>query len=77
MGVPKIHNQRGWDYLKKCRYSWQLPRPTHKKGDRQEQQGFSENWLLTVKIIQEQSPHVEIHVWFFDEHRVGLKAYIP
>ena len=23
----KVWNQRGWDYLKKCKYSWQSPRP--------------------------------------------------
>ena len=32
-GREKVWNQRGWDYLKKCGYSWQSPRPTHKKAD--------------------------------------------
>ncbi len=26
-GRRKVWNQRGWDYLKKFRYSWQSPRP--------------------------------------------------
>ena len=26
-GRKKVWNQRGWDYLKKCDYSWQSPRP--------------------------------------------------
>ena len=26
----KVGNQRGWDYLKKCKYSWQKPRPKHR-----------------------------------------------
>ena len=29
---PKVWNQRGWDYLKKLRYSSQSPRPSHRKG---------------------------------------------
>ncbi|MGD1702376.1 winged helix-turn-helix domain-containing protein [Dapis sp. BLCC M229] len=28
-GVDRLWNQRGWDYLKKLRYSWQKPRPKH------------------------------------------------
>ncbi|MDC0835049.1 winged helix-turn-helix domain-containing protein [Geitlerinema sp. CS-897] len=30
--AEKVWKQRGWDYLKKCGYSWQRPRPKHKKG---------------------------------------------
>ena len=33
-GKEKVWNQRGWDYLKKFRYSWQSPRPEHEKGDK-------------------------------------------
>ena len=29
-GIEKVWNQRGWDYLKKCNYSWQRPRPKHR-----------------------------------------------
>jgi hypothetical protein len=32
-GREKVWNQRGWDYLKKSRYSCQKPRAKHKKGD--------------------------------------------
>jgi transposase len=32
-GIEKVWNQRGWDYLKKSKYSWQKPRPKHKKGE--------------------------------------------
>ena len=41
-GQEKIHNQRGWDYLKKCGYSWKVPRPSPRKKDKQEQQEFKE-----------------------------------
>ncbi|WP_366514302.1 winged helix-turn-helix domain-containing protein [Moorena sp. SIO3I6] len=30
-------NQRGWDYLKKLRLSWQSPRPKHRKGNKIDQ----------------------------------------
>jgi transposase len=32
-GREKVWSQRGWDYLKKCRYSPQRPRPHHTKAD--------------------------------------------
>ena len=36
-GMEKVWNQRGWEYLKKCGYSWQRPRPKHRKGDKEKQ----------------------------------------
>ena len=75
-GAEKIYNQRGWDYLKKCGYSGKTPRPNHRKGERHEQQEFKVNWSLKVKTIQEQYPSAEVQVWFFDEHRVGLKPIL-
>ena len=36
----KIWAQRGWDYLKTCRYSLQTPWPRHKKGNKGEQEAF-------------------------------------
>ncbi len=72
-GLEKVWVQRGWDYLKKCNYSWQKPRPKHKKGDLDEQKEFKKNLPLKVKEIQEKHPKSAIEVWYFDEHRVGLK----
>ncbi|WP_353735217.1 winged helix-turn-helix domain-containing protein [Okeania sp. SIO2C2] len=31
--MKKVWNQRRWDYLKKLNYSWQRPRPKHRKGN--------------------------------------------
>ena len=42
-GREKVWPQRGWDYLKKCRYSPQRPRPHHVKADPQAQQEFKKN----------------------------------
>ena len=42
-GREKIWPQRGWDYLRKCRYSPQRPRPRHVKGDPIAQQEFKKN----------------------------------
>ena len=42
-GSQKVWNQRGWNYLKKCEYSWQQPRPRHQKGDKLEQEIFKAN----------------------------------
>jgi transposase len=39
-GKPKIWNQRGWDYLKRLRYSWQRPRPYHDQADGEAQAAF-------------------------------------
>lgn len=72
----KVSNQRGWDYLKKCNYSWQRPRPKHRQGSGQLQQQFKENLPQLVKQLQEKYPTAEIEVWFFDEHRVGLKPIL-
>jgi transposase len=39
----KVWNQRGWDYLKKCSYSWQSPRRKHSKAEQEEQTVFKQN----------------------------------
>ena len=72
----KVWNQRGWDYLKKCKYSWQSPRPKHQKGDPNEQEEFKQNFGKKVKAFQQKYPETEVDVWFFDEHRVGLKPIL-
>ncbi|MBD6615433.1 IS630 family transposase [Komarekiella sp. 'clone 1'] len=74
--IEKVWNQRGWDYLKKLRYSCQSPRPKHKKGNPLEQAEFIQTFPLKIKTLQEQYPESEIDVWFFDEHRVGLKPIL-
>lgn len=75
-GVKKVGNQRGWDYLKKLRYSWQRPRPKHKKASEIEQEQFIQNLPLQVRKLAENYPEAEIELWFFDEHRVGLKPIL-
>jgi transposase len=75
-GREKVWNQRGWDYLKKCGYSWQRPRPKHRKGDEREQAEFIEKFPEKVQKLAEKYPESEIDVWFFDEHRVGLKPIL-
>lgn len=75
-GIEKVWKQRGWDYLKKLRYSWQRPRPKHKKGSEVEQQEFIENLPNILKTVEEKHPEAEIDLWFFDEHRVGLKPIL-
>jgi transposase len=42
-GREKVWPQRGWDYLKKCNYSPQRPRPHHAKADQVAQQEFKKN----------------------------------
>lgn len=51
-GKSQVHNQRGWDYLKKLGYSWQRPRPKHRKGCPQAQTEFKENLPKKVKELQ-------------------------
>ena len=57
-GRKKVWNQRGWDYLKKCGYSWQSPRPAHKKADLLEQEIFKANlplkyeWLYVYGFVK-------------------------
>ena len=75
-GASKVWNQRGWEYLKKCSYSWQSPRPQHSKGDKLEQEIFKANFPLKIKNLEAEHPKSEIDVWFFDEHRVGLKPIL-
>ncbi len=75
-GRKKVWNQRGWDYLKKFKYSWQSPRPSHKKGDKLEQEIFKANLPSKVQQLSEKYPIAEVDLWFFDEHRIGLKPII-
>ncbi len=76
LGIEKVWNQRGWDYLKKCRYSCQSPRPKHHKGDKEEQQEFKENLPKKIEKLRQENPKAKLEVWFFDEHRVGLKPIV-
>jgi transposase len=40
-GLEKVHVQRGWEYLRKARYSPQVPRPPNAKGaDAPEREAF-------------------------------------
>ena len=75
-GIEKVWNQRGWDDQKKCNYSWQRPRPSHRKADKTEQTEFKRNLPREVEKLQAKYPDCKIEVWFFDEHRVGLKPII-
>ena len=58
-GREKVWPQRGWDYLKKCRYSLQTPRPRHKKGDKIEQEEFKKNGLNELKNFNKSFPIVK------------------
>ena len=75
-GKEKVWEQRGWEYLKKLNYSWQRPRPKHKKGDEQAQAEFKKNLPQKVKEFRDKHPNAKVEVWFFDEHRVGLKPIL-
>ena len=75
-GKARVWNQRGWDYLKKSKYSWQRPRRKHNKGDLVEQNLFKQNLPVLVEQLQTKYPNAKIEVWFFDEHRVGLKPIL-
>ena len=75
-GKQRVWNQRGWDYLKKSRYSWQRPRRRHSKGNLQAQNLFKQNLPVLVEQLQQKYPHSSIEVWFFDEHRVRLKPIL-
>ncbi|PPT07078.1 Mobile element protein [Geitlerinema sp. FC II] len=59
-GREKVWNQRGWDYLKKCDYSWQRPRPKHKKGNKEEQEQFNKDLPFKVKKLQEEHPNSKV-----------------
>lgn len=74
--MEKVWNQRGWDYLKKLKYSYQSPRPKHRKANPLEQEAFRQTLPLKVKQLEQKYPCAEIDVWFFDEHRVGLKPIL-
>jgi transposase len=74
--VQKVWHQRGWDYLKKLKYSWQSPRPKHRKVSQQEQEQFIQNLPIIVKSLEASYPEAQIELWFFDEHRVGLKPIL-
>lgn len=75
-GKKRVWNQRGWDYLKKSRYSWQRPRRKHSQGDLQAQNLFKQNLPILVEQLEQKYPHSKVEVWFFDEHRIGLKPIL-
>ena len=39
-GAGKVHAQRGWEYLRKARYSPQVPRPSNARADASEREAF-------------------------------------
>ena len=48
LGHP-VHEQRGWDYLKRLGYSAQLPRPRHAKANAEEQAAFKKRSVRKSK----------------------------
>lgn len=76
IGREKVWPQRGWDYLKKFRYSLKVPRPRHQKGNKEQQEEFKRQLPERVKELQRQYPTAQIEVWSFDEHRLGLKPIL-
>jgi hypothetical protein len=70
--LPKRRGERkfglclGWDYLKKCRYSAQKPRPRHIKADPEAQQEFKK-LHEKVRELQGKFPDAVIEIWSFDE----------
>ncbi|MEM9541699.1 MAG: winged helix-turn-helix domain-containing protein [Cyanobacteria bacterium P01_E01_bin.42] len=58
-----MENIVGWEYLKKCGYSWQRPRPKHRKGDKKAQEEFKVDLSELVKKLKKQYPNAEIEVW--------------
>jgi len=75
-GREKVWNQRGWDYLKQLRYSWQRPRPHHAKADAGAQEVFKAGLPERKHELEASYPGVEVEVWATDEHRVGLKPIL-
>ena len=74
-GKQRVWNQRGWDYLKKSRSSWQRPRRKHSQGNPQEQNLFKQNLPMLVKKLEEKHPNSSIEVWFRHEHFFRTKTY--
>jgi transposase len=72
-GLPQVRAQRGWDYLKRCRFSPQHPHPRHTHADAQAQANFKANLQRYLEQIGQQHPQATIERWAFDEHRLGLK----
>jgi transposase len=62
-GIEKVWNQRGWDYLKKCDYSWHRPRQKHRKEDEIEQAEFIEKFPDKVRKLADKYPEEQIDVW--------------
>jgi transposase len=73
-GKEKVWNQRGWDYLKQCSYSWQSPRQQHLRGDKLEQEIFKTNLPSKVKKLEEENPEAEVDVWFLGAHSLASYA---
>jgi transposase len=48
LGHP-VHDQRGWDYLRRLGYSAQLPRPRHAKANAEEQAAFKKRSVSKSK----------------------------
>ncbi|NCS26814.1 MAG: winged helix-turn-helix domain-containing protein, partial [Microcystis aeruginosa BS13-02] len=72
-GREKVWNQRGWDYLKKSRYSCQKPRAKHKKGDPVEQEKFKQNLPVKVQELRDKFPSSPVEVWFFNPMNAAQK----
>lgn len=71
-----IGHQRGWNYLKKCNYSWKIPRPKHRKSEANQQQNFKEQLPEKIAGVAHKHPDSAVELWFMNEHRVGLKPII-
>ncbi|WP_219907747.1 IS630 family transposase [Aphanothece hegewaldii] len=76
IGREKVWPQRGWDYLKKFRYSLKVPRPRHQRAETEQQEQFKKRLPEQLKQLQQKNPTAKIELWSFDEHRIGLKPIL-
>jgi transposase len=76
-GIDKVHNQRGWEYLRKVGYSPQVPRPSNAKGaDSQEREAFKKKLPVRLEELKRAYPDAEVQLWAEDEARLGLKPVL-
>lgn len=77
-GREKVHNQRGWEYLRRLEFTPHGPRRRHAAVSTEklleEQAAFKNKLPAATKALRGKNRDLE--VWALDEHRMGLKAIL-
>ena len=65
--------RRAWSWMRRLGFAPLRPRPRHRQADPEAQEAFKKNSSCMVFWLKPRFPWLQLEVWAFAAHRLGLK----